>query len=274
MLTGEQLDCQQQKVVFGTWEADAPKGQIYLVHGFAEHYRRYDRFARQLNKAGYTVHGFDLPGHGLSAGVRGHIDQFDQYIKTLDWFITNNPNHLNDTPTFLFGHSMGGLIASHYCINQPNQFKGLILTSPLAGFGGMFSLIGKGISKLVGRNDPSRSVPKALDPKGLTSIKTKWPEYTSDPLRLNTISPSLFQGMLRWSELLLHNAKLLKLPLLVFYSRTDTVVSPEKVASFFRNSGPKDKQLIAFTDTGHEIIHDHTEEQMVQKSLAWLKEHR
>jgi len=273
MQTSELIDNQENKIVFFSWKAEKARGQVYIVHGYAEHFRRYDRFARALNDAGYTVHGFDLPGHGLSGGVRGHIDQFDQYLKTLDWFIKNNPNHLNDTPSFLFGHSMGGLIASHYCINQEHHFNGLILSSPLAGFGGLIPLVATGVAKWLSRKDPSQSVAKKLSAEGLTTLKERWPEYTSDPLRLNTISPSLYLGMSRWSQLLHQNAKLLKSPLLTFYSRADSVVSPGKIVKFFHETGSADKQLVAFSDAGHEIIHDHTEGIMIQKCLTWMEQH-
>ena len=273
MKTGELLDKRHRKIVFATWEAESPKAQLYLVHGYAEHFRRYDRFAKCLNEAGYSVHALDLPGHGLSEGQRGHIEQFEDYILTLNWFIESNPNHLPKIPTFLMGHSTGALISAHYCINMQNSIAGLIMASPLTGFSGFFSAAGWAMAKWFGRNDLSRSIPKPLEGKDLTHIRSRWPEYTNDPLRLNTMSPSLFLGMLRWSELLQNNAKLLKSPLLTFYSREDRVVAPDKIASFFQKAGSRDKEIVAFSHAGHELLNDQPEEVMISKILSWLRQH-
>ena len=37
------------------WDVAEPRGVVQVAHGLAEHSARYDRFARALNDAGYTV---------------------------------------------------------------------------------------------------------------------------------------------------------------------------------------------------------------------------
>src|SRR3954465_8554413 len=54
------------------WDVAAPRGVVQVAHGLAEHSARYDRFARALNDAGYTVRASDHRGHGASiAAARG-----------------------------------------------------------------------------------------------------------------------------------------------------------------------------------------------------------
>lgn len=272
MNLSELIDKRHRKVSVATWPVAEPKAQIYIQHGYAEHLRRYDGLAQVLNQAGYLVHAMDLPGHGASEGRRGHIDSFQDYIDSLEWFLETNPNARPDLPTFLFGHSMGGLIGAHLVIQKQQHLQGLILSSPLAGFGPMLSIGGWLAAKFLGRNEPERLIPKPLAPKDLTHIEAKWEEYLSDPLRLTTLSPALFEGMLRWSSLLHKNAQLFKKPLLVFYSRADQVVAPEKIEAFFRAVRSRDKELVAFADSGHEIIHDRQADQMTAKLLTWLEQ--
>ena len=50
-----------QKLEKALWPVDNPKGVVQLVHGMAEHIRRYDETAQQLNKAGYAVVGHTMP---------------------------------------------------------------------------------------------------------------------------------------------------------------------------------------------------------------------
>src|SRR3954463_16552332 len=54
------------------WDVADPRGVVQVAHGLAEHSARYDRFARALNDAGYTVRATDHRGHGASiAGTPG-----------------------------------------------------------------------------------------------------------------------------------------------------------------------------------------------------------
>ena len=54
------------------WDVADPRGVVQVAHGLAEHSARYDRFARALNDAGYTVRASDHRGHGASiAGTPG-----------------------------------------------------------------------------------------------------------------------------------------------------------------------------------------------------------
>jgi alpha-beta hydrolase superfamily lysophospholipase len=54
------------------WDVADPRGVVQVAHGLAEHSARYDRFARALNEAGYSVRATDHRGHGASiAGTPG-----------------------------------------------------------------------------------------------------------------------------------------------------------------------------------------------------------
>jgi pimeloyl-ACP methyl ester carboxylesterase len=63
----------------------------------------------------------DLPGHGKSGGngsksIEGYVDSVRELLlKT------------GDSPCYLAGHSMGGLIAMHLALTSPELIKGLIL---------------------------------------------------------------------------------------------------------------------------------------------------
>ena len=64
------------------WEPDAqPKAVIALVHGLGEHIGRYAHVGKALTDAGYALIGFDLRGHGKSAGARGHFPSLDAVMQ-------------------------------------------------------------------------------------------------------------------------------------------------------------------------------------------------
>ena len=261
------IDAQGRKIPRVIWNANAPIAQMVLVHGFAEHYRPYSEFAKKLNQANITVQAFDLPGHGLAEGLRCHIDSFQDYLDILQGFIQQIES---DLPLFLFGHSMGGLISGHYAIQNSAQLKGLILSSPLTGFDGVSMQLMGALGRWLNQKYPTKSMPKLFNPKELSNLEERWPQYQSDPLRGQTITPSMFVSMLDWAQLLHKNAHLLTLPLLTFYSKADRVVSPSGIERFFAATKSRDKELVAFTESGHEILQSREEPQMTQKLIHWI----
>ena len=57
------------------WAPDtgALKAAVQVAHGAAEHSRRYERFARFLNAAGFVVYADDHRGHGETAQRFGKL---------------------------------------------------------------------------------------------------------------------------------------------------------------------------------------------------------
>lgn len=107
-----------------------PRAALYVLHGYAEHIDRYTGFATALAAAGYVVHGLDLVGHGGSEGDRAYLHDFDAIIADVLQLITSVHPH-SDLPRFLFGHSMGGLLALRAAQVAPaGTLTGLVLSGP------------------------------------------------------------------------------------------------------------------------------------------------
>jgi alpha-beta hydrolase superfamily lysophospholipase len=115
-------------------ENSTPRAIIQINHGMAEHSQRYHDFALFLCSNGYGVYLHDHPGHGKTAGDlqnAGHLNWNNGWNNMLD--VIHNVNktirkaHPN-VPVFLFGHSMGSLLARYYNATYPMYFKGMIIT--------------------------------------------------------------------------------------------------------------------------------------------------
>ena len=96
-----------------------PKGIVQLIHGFGEHSRRYFHLIVRLMEAGYIVAADDHVGHGKTAlenntwgdwGNQGfHTMMEDEHqLKALVSELYPN------LPYFLYGHSMGSMIARDF----------------------------------------------------------------------------------------------------------------------------------------------------------------
>ncbi|MFN2119870.1 MAG: alpha/beta hydrolase, partial [Anaerolineales bacterium] len=61
-----------------SWEPEGGRrGVLVLLHGLGEHTGRYEAVGRRLAESHYALAGFDMRGHGLSAGPRGHTPGYD-----------------------------------------------------------------------------------------------------------------------------------------------------------------------------------------------------
>lgn len=122
---------------------EEPKGIVQLVHGMSENKERYIKFMNYLRRFGYIVVIHDHRGHGKSikkADDQGYFyDENAEYIvkDTLD--ITKMiKEKYPGLPVYLFGHSMGSLVALKYLKLYDDQIDKLVLCgtpakNPLCG---------------------------------------------------------------------------------------------------------------------------------------------
>ncbi len=108
------------KLFFQSWQPAEPiRGAIALVHGFGEHSGRYGDLVKALTTAGYAICALDHRGHGRSPGQRGHIDRWDDFMEDIRGLLSETRQLAPNTLPFLFGHSVGGLMALQYAIRHP-----------------------------------------------------------------------------------------------------------------------------------------------------------
>lgn len=107
--------CGSGKIHVSLWEPDGDfAGIIQIVHGLAEHSKRYDDFANYLNKQGFLVIAEDHMGHGKSAKSKDKLGQYTggwfSMVKDTYKLMEEIRGEFPDKPYILFGHSMGSFI--------------------------------------------------------------------------------------------------------------------------------------------------------------------
>ena len=88
------------------WIVPEAKGAILIAHGWSEHAMRYAKLAEWLYDRGYEVFALDHRGHGHSAGKRGHVNMWMDYVRDLEMARCQ----LKHPKRYLLGHSMGCLL--------------------------------------------------------------------------------------------------------------------------------------------------------------------
>lgn len=114
------------------WTAATPEAVVVIVHGAAEHALRYDRFARALNAAGFTVWAADQRGHGASPGPKGLGDfgqaGWDGMVADIGQLIQLAREAFPGLPIVLFGHSQGAAASRHFAPLGSNTIDALVLS--------------------------------------------------------------------------------------------------------------------------------------------------
>ncbi len=120
------------------WSSDkVPRGLVLVVHGLGDHSGRFQFFAEKLNTADFAVFAFDLPGHGLSPGRRGHFRKYQEVLLEIEAARVTAANRLPGVAQFMLGHSMGGNLAINYVLRYADlhsfagKLAGLVLAAPM-----------------------------------------------------------------------------------------------------------------------------------------------
>ena len=104
------------------------KGQgnknIVLLHGWGGSMESLQGLQDELAKTGaYRVYNIELPGFGESNIPKGKVFTLDDYVSSIDLFISTN---IINKPV-LVGHSFGGKIALAYTIRKEDKVRNLVL---------------------------------------------------------------------------------------------------------------------------------------------------
>lgn len=107
---------------------------VLIIHGMAEHARRYDAVAGELNAAGLEVHAFDLRGHGATAERvdHGHVGNQTRWKDLLADVAAARAHALDvsgDLPVIVLGHSLGSFIAQSAVQTQGRDYAAAILSA-------------------------------------------------------------------------------------------------------------------------------------------------
>jgi alpha-beta hydrolase superfamily lysophospholipase len=108
-----------------------PKASILILHGMADHQKRYQGFAEYLVKHDYDVYSYDHRGHGTDKKLSelGFFASEDGYKLVIeDAIAVSNYIEQNNRCNrfFLFGHSMGSFI-SRNVLQSYDKYTGVIL---------------------------------------------------------------------------------------------------------------------------------------------------
>lgn len=243
-----------------TWvPASDPKADIVLVHGIAEHSGRYERVGSILSGAGFRVTAFDLVGHGMTGGRRGHVDRWDQYLDQIE-------SHVAEVgrPRVLLGHSMGGNLVLGYAASHRPPVDLVVASAPALAGGAAWQ---RAIAPVMGRLLPTLAVPQKLKASQLSRDPLVGERYFADPLVVTKattrLGAELFAAMDRVSDA----AADITVPVLVLHGEEDTIVP---VSSTEPLGGLDGFERRTYPHLRHEIFNEPEGPEIVTEVAEWI----
>ncbi len=258
------------KLFVRMWQVDAPRANVLLVHGYAEHSGRYAHVAESLNQAGYSLLTYDWRGHGMSGGMRAYVERFGQYVADLKGFIAHVSEAIASAPVFLMGHSAGGLVTLRYALQHQPNVKGLILSSPALKLPADLSPVLQKVSGLLG----------ALAPK-LQTVKLDSTLVSRDPaiVSYHQTNPLMYTGgtrartgaeLVKATRQIQHRFKEVEYPFYIFHGTADRITDPEGSKQLYNKAQSTDKTLKLFEGFYHETMNEPEKAQVLSDLVAWI----
>jgi alpha-beta hydrolase superfamily lysophospholipase len=262
-----------------------PKCVIVIAHGGAEHVGRYDRLVGDFQDLGALCFGPDHRGQGRSGGKPGHIDRFETYAVDLLHVMTTMRDELppeqgpDSIPWFLFGHSMGGLIALLYLLDYRDAIplRGAVISGPLLGFAFQPNPLTVLLAKILAVLLPRLTVPANLPADTICRDRGEVARYEKDPIRHPGITAGWYGAMLRAISRVETEGSRIDVPLLWYAGSGDKVCDHRRsIAAYDRLEDPKgnDQTFELFEGYYHEV-HNEPEpyrERAVARIKDWLRE--
>lgn len=265
----------QWKILGRIWKHNgaASKGTIVGIHGYSEHSDRYAHFARFLTDASWDVAWLDLPGHGRSDGMRSNIDRFSDYLRCVEGLVTEIEKRKLPKPYHLFAHSLGGLIATRFAQTSiyADRFQSLTLSSPLFGLAN-YPKWAWPLIHLLSAVAPNMTLPNdgELGVGVLSTDKAIMENRLQDPMIKSQVTFNWLREFFRAREAAFRESAQMILPLGMFLSGNDHVVSRSESERFFQLVRSK-KKLRVYEGLLHEILNEPSRLTVMQEMLQWIE---
>ncbi len=277
------------------------RGAVQIAHGAAEHALRYERFAEFLNQHGFVVFANDHRGHWMTAGMLDKAgicgeDGWNGIVKDAKQLSDLIKEQYPEAPFFLFGHSMGSMIAQDYIQRWGGQLDAVILSGSVGGLGDNVDQTVALAEKMV--QDQGADVPSAVfgqmfagfnEPFQPAKTGFEWLSRDIDEVQKYVVDPwcgfpftngmtlEFLKGAIKiWTpenEALIPN----DLPMLVFSGALDPVggntLGVKALVDRYVENGVQEITLKFYEGGRHEMLNETNRDEVHQDVLAWLEAH-
>ena len=254
------------------WQPAAePKGVVVVVHGLRDHAERYGELSGALVAANFAVHAGDMRGHGVSGGARQRFDSIDQLVQDVDQVVQGARVAHPGKPLFLYGHSLGGLVVSHYTLRHQGDLAGVVLSGAALRLqpdvtGGKIAAV-----RFFGVVFPWWKL-QELDDSKFVSTDGARELFRSDPrITHENLPVRSARAAINAIQELEPRFEEFSTPLLILHGGEDKTTSIDGSRELARRARSADKTLRIWEGQAHDLLHEPAAPQIIAEVVSWLE---
>jgi len=257
--------------LFGqSWIPDSePKAVINFVHGIGEHTDRYQNWMPFFVDAGYAVFAIEYRGHGRSFGKRGYIKNYNELLNDIDVLLEQSKKAYPSLPHFLYGHSLGGGMVTHYVLKRKPNIKALVATSPWLSLTVEPPKWQVSLVEFLHKIAPTLTIVSNIKTKDITHNKDIVKAYSDDKMVHSKINLELFLSAFKNGKWNIKHAKEMPVPFLLAHGSDDKITNPKGSEAFYNNN-PKKTSLKIWEGMFHELHNEPIREEHAKYIINWL----
>jgi len=279
---------------------EEPKAIFQIFHGMGEHAKRYEHFAKYLNKNGFSVYMHDHRKMGKSVDNEENVGIFDENDK---WeFVIDDCDLVNhyirknneDLKIIVFGHSMGSIIARRYLQKYGDRADYGIIMGTLPPIGKVQGFLMVSLAKVLNLFNKTnkrsgflgktlnKPLNKEFEPSEthfdwLTTDQKQIDKYVADPLCGYNYSTKFYLEFFKAIVKVNIKENILEThdyPILFIAGKDDPVgdkgAGVKKVYDIHRNLGFSQVELLLMDGMRHEILNETSKKKTYDAILKWL----
>ena len=179
--------------LYWSWTSpERPTAALLVLPGYGDHAWRYRHVVPRWAEAGVATLVVDFRGHGRSGGIRGFGRAVGEFMSDArigrEMLRCLAPN----LPHFVFGHSHGGLVATHVALEDQNPWAGLVLSAPYFDLRFPVPTVKRLAGELAARIAPTFGIPSGMMGIDVVRCPQRAAEYDADPLGFEVVRTGWF----------------------------------------------------------------------------------
>lgn len=257
-----------------------PQIHFMLVHGAVEHSGRHSELIEYWLKNYHNVRitVYDHIGHGRSGGTRAYVESFkdyvDDFLKVGEFVQTKNSPK---TKTFVFAHSLGGLITLTRLLDPaygyPYPVAGLLFSSPCIRPQTVLGPFSVPLLEKLNQVSSKLHLPLIYKGKELTRDPDRANDFDTDALIPKYMSVRMAKEVMDASSKIIGLSYYLRIPSLFLIAGADKIVNPTSTLLFAHGIDKQLTEIIQYPDHYHELWNEIDRKDIFQTMKAWVDKH-
>lgn len=260
--TTADFEGQRGRLTLRHWPNDEATFVALLAHGIGEHTGRYEHVAARLVSDGAVVYAPDHWGHGQSDGQPGLVEDIDALADDVALVADHARAEHPDLPVVLVGHSLGGMIATRYAQQHPDDLAALVLSAPVVG----------GNTAILGLLEMADMPDVPIDPSILSRDPAVGEAYAADPL---VYHGPLLRGSLEAVRdsvaTIAQGGDLGDLPTLWIHGEEDGLAPLGETRAAFERLGGGALEQKVYPGARHEIFNETNSDEVIDDVVRFLR---